>query len=44
MTVGGLDFVVRASELRRTVGITVDRDGTLLLHAPADADPDRLAR
>ncbi|ABD13360.1 putative metal-dependent hydrolase [Frankia casuarinae] len=44
MTIGGLDFVIRASELRRTVGITVDRDGTLLLHTPTDADPDRLAR
>ena len=43
MTIGDLDFAVRASEHRRTVGITVDRDGSLLLHAPAGSDPDALA-
>lgn len=40
--IGDLDFTVRVSDRRRTVGITVDRDGTLLLHAPKGADPDRL--
>ena len=35
MTIGDLDFAVRESEHRRTVGITVDRDGSLLLHAPS---------
>ncbi|HEX5495794.1 MAG TPA: SprT family zinc-dependent metalloprotease [Mycobacteriales bacterium] len=40
--IGDLDFTVRRSERRRTVGITVDRDGSLLLHAPAGADPDRV--
>ena len=43
MTIGGLDFAVRESEQRRTVGITVDRDGSLLLHAPAGTDPGALA-
>ena len=43
MTIGDLDFTVRASEHRRTVGITVDRDGSLQLHAPIGSDPDALA-
>lgn len=43
MKVGDLDFTVRESEQRRTVGITVDRDGSLLLHAPAGSDPDKVA-
>ncbi|SRR6266567_2754474 len=43
MTIGDLDFVVRVSETRRTVGITVDRDGSLLLHAPAGIGPAALA-
>ena len=34
---------MRESEHRRTVGITVDRDGSLLLHAPTGCDPDALA-
>jgi predicted metal-dependent hydrolase len=43
MRIGDLDFVVRESEHRRTVGITVDRDGSLLLHAPTGSDPDAIA-
>jgi predicted metal-dependent hydrolase len=43
MRIGDLDFAVRESEHRRTVGITVDRDGSLLLHAPTGSDPDSLA-
>jgi len=43
MRIGGLDFAVRESGSRRSVGITVDRDGSLLLHAPAGADPGALA-
>ena len=43
MRIGDLDFAVRESEHRRTVAITVDRDGSLLLHAPAGSDRDRLA-
>jgi predicted metal-dependent hydrolase len=44
MTIGELAFTVRESDRRRTVGITVDRDGSLLLHAPTGCDPDALAR
>jgi predicted metal-dependent hydrolase len=43
MTIGGFDFTIQASEHRHTVGITVDRDGSLLLHAPAGIDPAKLA-
>jgi predicted metal-dependent hydrolase len=43
MTIGDLEFAVRESERRQTVGITVDRDGSLLLHAPVGCDPDALA-
>ncbi len=43
MRIGGLDFAVRASARRRSAGITVNRDGSLLLHAPAGADPAALA-
>lgn len=38
----GLTFEVRRSERRKTVGITVDRDGSLLLHAPIGANRDDL--
>ncbi|GDY33348.1 M48 family metallopeptidase [Gandjariella thermophila] len=44
ITIGDLDFAVRESSARRTVGITVDRDGSLLLHAPTGCDPDVLSR
>lgn len=40
--VDGLRFTVRVSTRRRTVGITVDRDGTLLLHVPEDAEWERV--
>jgi predicted metal-dependent hydrolase len=43
MLVGDLRFEVRASPRRSTVGITVDRDGSLQLHAPSGCPPDRLA-
>jgi predicted metal-dependent hydrolase len=43
MSIGDLDFAVRQSEQRRTAGITVDRDGSLLLHAPAGVGPEALA-
>ncbi|GHD21373.1 hypothetical protein GCM10007147_14680 [Nocardiopsis kunsanensis] len=32
-----LVFTVRVSRRRRTVGLTVDRDGSLLLHVPVGA-------
>ena len=43
MSIGGLDFAVRTSPRRASVGITVDRDGSLLLHAPDGADPAAVA-
>ena len=43
LTIGDLGFAVHVSVHRRTVGITVDRDGSLLLYAPAGCDPDALA-
>jgi predicted metal-dependent hydrolase len=41
--IGDLQFAVRESPRRSTVGITVDRDGSLELHAPATCPPDALA-
>src|SRR5258708_9572375 len=43
MTIGDLDFAVRESDHRRTVGITGDRDGSVLLHAPTGIGRDALA-
>lgn len=43
MLIGDLHFEVRESPRRTTVGITVDRDGSLQLHAPAGCPPDALA-
>src|SRR5260370_21428214 len=43
LATGGRDCAVRPSARRRSAGITVDRDGSLLLHAPAGADPAALA-
>lgn len=43
MLIGDLQFEVRESPRRTTVGITVDRDGSLQLHAPTGCSPDALA-
>jgi predicted metal-dependent hydrolase len=43
MMVAGLEFTIRTSANRRTVGITVDRDGSLLLHAPDGCSESALA-
>ncbi|MGH3517540.1 MAG: M48 family metallopeptidase [Micromonosporaceae bacterium] len=43
MLIGDLQFEVRESLRRATVGITVDRDGSLQLHAPPGCAPDALA-
>ncbi|MDR7279908.1 M48 family metallopeptidase [Catenuloplanes atrovinosus] len=43
LLIGDLHFAVRESPRRSTVGITVDRDGSLQLHAPAGCPPDALA-
>jgi predicted metal-dependent hydrolase len=36
LVIDDVSFEIRRSDRRRTIAITVDRDGTLLLHAPAD--------
>jgi predicted metal-dependent hydrolase len=41
--IGDLQFEVRESPRRATVGITVERDGSLHLHAPPGCPPDALA-
>ncbi len=41
--IGDLLFEVRESANRSTVGITVDRDGSLLLHAPVGQAADAIA-
>lgn len=41
--IGDLQFEVRESSRRATVGITVDRDGSLQLLAPMGCSPDALA-
>jgi predicted metal-dependent hydrolase len=38
LSVGGLDFEVQLSGARRSIGITVDRDGSLIVTAPKDCD------
>ncbi|MBN1171292.1 MAG: M48 family metallopeptidase [Micromonosporaceae bacterium] len=43
MLIGDLHFAVQESTRRATVGITVDRDGSLILHAPPDCPPTELA-
>jgi hypothetical protein len=44
LVVGDLEFQVRRSERRRTLEITVERDGRLLLSAPTGCDQARLER
>ncbi len=43
LVVGGLDFEVQLSSVRRSIGITVDRDGSLIVNAPCDCDEVDLA-
>jgi predicted metal-dependent hydrolase len=44
LAVAGLDFEVQRSSSRRSIGITVDRDGSLIVSAPADcAETDLVA-
>lgn len=44
LQIGKLMFVVRRSARRKTIGITVDRDGSLILHAPIESSSTLLAR
>jgi hypothetical protein len=41
--VAGLDFEVQLSSSRRSIGITVDRDGSLIVKAPNECDEVELA-
>ena len=43
LKVAGLDFDVQLSGSRRSIGITVDRDGSLIVNAPHDCDEAELA-
>jgi hypothetical protein len=43
LTVAGLDFEVQLSGARRSIGITVDRDGSLIVNAPNDCEEAELA-
>ena len=42
LTVAGLDFEVQLSGARRSIGITVDRDGALIVNAPHGCDEAEL--
>jgi len=44
VVVDDLTFELRRSSRRKSIGITVDRDGTLLLHAPIDCPMDAIER
>lgn len=44
LEVGGLRFLVRRSARRTTLGLTVDRGGELILHAPERVDEEELQR
>ncbi len=44
LTIGELTFTLRRSDRRKTVGITVDRDGSLILSAPTDCPLDLVER
>ncbi len=44
LKVGDLTFEVRRSIRRKTLGLTVDRGGELVLHCPESASQDRLER
>ncbi len=43
LALGDLAFTVRRSTRRTTLGITLDRDGTLILSAPVDCSLDSIA-
>jgi predicted metal-dependent hydrolase len=42
LTIDDLSFELRRSEKRKTVGITIERNGTLVLAAPADCPLERI--
>jgi predicted metal-dependent hydrolase len=44
LQLGGLEFEVRRSERRKTLGLTVDRAGELVAHVPAEISIEELSR
>lgn len=44
LTVGGLDFQVRRSARRKSLGLTVDRAADLVIHAPDETPPGEISR
>ena len=44
LQIGGLTFEVRRSPRRRTLGLTVDRDGELVIHSPEATPPPELEK
>lgn len=44
LVIGDLEFEVRRSSRRKTLGLTVGRTGELIVHSPATADEDELRR
>jgi predicted metal-dependent hydrolase len=41
--VGNFEFEVRRSDRRRTLGLTIDRSGALVVHVPADISNDEVS-
>lgn len=44
LQLGGLEFEIRRSDRRKSLGLTVDRAGELVAHVPAETSADELAR
>jgi hypothetical protein len=44
LQIGGLQFEVRRSARRKTLGLTVDRGGELVIHSPATTEESELRR
>ena len=44
LNIGALNFEVRRSPRRKTLSLTVDRGGELVLHAPVDFADEELIR
>jgi predicted metal-dependent hydrolase len=42
LIIGDLTFTLRRSERRKSIGLTVERDGALILNAPADCPSSKL--
>ena len=44
LIIADLEFEIRRSPRRKTLGLTVDRSGELVVHSPAGADKNELRR